>query len=52
MVNQVFPELFAVDSKKFPYDHYSSIAVSRLEPEQKDELLVGRGGASGSATIN
>jgi hypothetical protein len=37
-LHQIWPELFTFESKKLPYQNYLQIAVSRLEPEQKNEL--------------
>lgn len=37
-VHQVWPELFTLQDKKLSYFHYKSIAVSSLEPHQKNEL--------------
>lgn len=37
-LHEVFDDLFRVDHKNLPYDHYRRIAVSSLEPHQKNEL--------------
>jgi hypothetical protein len=39
-LHYTWPELFGVDTKKLRYDDYRSIAISRLEPEQKNKLRV------------
>ena len=38
MVHKTWPELFSVDTKKLPYDHYRQLAVTGLPEDHRDRL--------------